>query len=190
MKLDEVNQIVNRHGKLRRVLVPVDFTPASLSALRYAGILAEQFDSTIYLLHVVETHPLAISAEVSSLLMKSAGETTQDATEQLNRLAQEELASGLSVKPLVRQGTPAREILDAAASLNIDLIVMSAHRRSISLGRLILGSTVVRVERHASCPVLVVRCAEDSGTEAALWRERRRGIRLGGAKGRNLKEAV
>lgn len=50
-----------RWQRLRRLLVPVDFTMAALRALGYAEALAERFGSTICLLHVVETHPLALS---------------------------------------------------------------------------------------------------------------------------------
>src|SRR6185437_6217100 len=76
----------------------------------------------------------------------------------------------LSTKLLVRRGQPALEILRAAETLRADLLILTAHRRSV-LGRLILGSTVSRVERHAPCPVLVVRCDHDAGTDTTLWRE-------------------
>ncbi len=50
----------DRHMKLHRLLVPVDFTTATLPALRFAGALAEKFASTIHLLHVIEDHPTAM----------------------------------------------------------------------------------------------------------------------------------
>jgi len=160
---------VDKPRKFQRVLVPVDFTPASLNALRYAGILAERFDSTIHLLHVTETHPMAMS-EGAFMLMKSDEESARAAREQLSRLATEELSAELSVRLLVRRGQPALEILRAAETLRADLLILAAHRRSV-LGRLLSGSTVPRVERHALCPVLVVRCDHDTGTDMALWRE-------------------
>ena len=38
---------------LQRVLVPIDFSDSSLSALRYAVALAMEFDATLTVLHVV-----------------------------------------------------------------------------------------------------------------------------------------
>lgn len=32
---------------------------------------------------------------------------------------------------------------------------------------------VARVERHAPCPVLIIRCEHTPGTETTLWREAR-----------------
>lgn len=169
MKPRETILGLDPHCRFRQVLVPVDFTPASLSALRYAGIVAERFGSTIHLLHVVETHPFAVSAE-AFLLMQSDEEVASAATEQLSRLAREELSPSLRVTSLVRRGRPAWEIVHAAEATKADLLILAVHRRSV-LGRLVAGSTVARVERHAPCPVLVIRCEHDTGLESALWRE-------------------
>src|SRR5581483_4568686 len=40
--------------KLKRILVPTDFSEASLKALRYAVPFAERFGATIFLVHVIE----------------------------------------------------------------------------------------------------------------------------------------
>ena len=59
-------------------------------------------------------------------------------------------------KTLVRNGVPYNEISRAAASLKVDLIVISTHGYT-GLKHALLGSTTERVVRHAKCPVLVVR---------------------------------
>lgn len=169
MRMAKAIPRADKPSKFLRVLVPVDFTKASLNALRYAGIFAERFDSTIHVLHVTETHPMAM-CDGALMLMKSDEESARDATEQLSRLAMEELSAELSVRLLVRRGQPALEILRAAETLRADLLILTAHRRSV-LGRLLFGSTVSRVERNAPCPVLVVRCDDDAGLDTALWRE-------------------
>jgi len=60
------------------------------------------------------------------------------------------------VEMALRVGTPWKEIVRAADELEITLIVLGSHGKR-SLEELLLGSTVERVTRHASCPVLVVR---------------------------------
>ena len=158
-----------QHVKLQGLLVPVDFTPATLQSLRFAGTLAEQFGSTIYLLHVIEDHPMAMS-EAAVMVAKLDAELGQEATEQLSRLAREELAMSVSVKQLVRRGNVAREILHAAETLDADLIILATPRHS-RLGRLLWGRTARCVERYAPCPVLVIRCEDSSPTETFLWRD-------------------
>jgi len=156
----------HRRVKLQQLLVPVDFTPATLQGLRFAGTLAEQFGSTIWLLHVIEEHPMAMG-DAAAVVTQSHAELTHEAIEQLSRLAKDELSPSLSIKPLVRRGKAAWEILNAAETLEADLIVMAKHQRS-RLGRLLWGSTAPRVERHAPCPVLIIRCEDDSPTETVL----------------------
>ena len=44
---------------MRRILVPIDFSPESLKTLRYAKRLGERFKAKLHLVHVV-TPPLAL----------------------------------------------------------------------------------------------------------------------------------
>ena len=65
---------------VRNILVPIDFSPASMQALDYAVSLAKQFRATIHLLHV---HPADEAASVpgaAHVLLQSA-----EAIEHLNQ---------------------------------------------------------------------------------------------------------
>jgi nucleotide-binding universal stress UspA family protein len=66
---------------------------------------------------------------------------------------------GVEVTPLVINGIPAREIIDA--SREYDLIVMGTIGRT-GLAHLLLGSVAEKVIRFASCPVLVIHGAVDN----------------------------
>ena len=151
----------------RRVLVPVDITPASLFALRYAEGIARKFRGATYLLHVIETQPFAMGDGVSALMI-SDEEIMHEAKEQLGRLAKEQFSGDLRVKLLVRRGRPDWEIVHSAALVKADLVVLATHCRSL-WGRFLLGSTARRVERHVPCPVLLVQ-GKDGESEATLWR--------------------
>jgi nucleotide-binding universal stress UspA family protein len=81
----------------------------------------------------------------------------EGATARLNSLCKQ---AGLDPKlldqTLVRHGSASHEIVDAARSLKIDLIIVPTRGHS-GLKRILLGSTAERLVRHAPCPVLVVR---------------------------------
>jgi nucleotide-binding universal stress UspA family protein len=62
--------------------------------------------------------------------------------------------TGLKVVAHVRHGNPAQVILQTAADLEVDLIVVGTHQRS-GLQKLVLGSVAERVLREAHCPVLI-----------------------------------
>lgn len=61
----------------------------------------------------------------------------------------------VSAELVVKHGTPYKVILDTAAELDADLIVMAAHRPSLK--DYLLGPTTARVARHADCSVQIVR---------------------------------
>ena len=65
------------------------------------------------------------------------------------------MAAGLGVDILIDVGQPAGRILERAASLPADLIVMGTHGIS-GFEHLVLGSVTEKVLRKAACPVLTV----------------------------------
>jgi universal stress protein A len=110
--------------KIEKILVPLDFSPASMEALDYAVSLAKQFRAAIHLVHVHPPDEPASVPGAAHLLLQSA-----KATERLN----EELA-GIHRKRIepfcpenchIRGGRPYQEILGLARELEADLIVLS-----------------------------------------------------------------
>lgn len=141
--------------KLKHVLVPIDFSECSKKALQYALPLAKEHQAAITLLYVVAPAYGAIEyggvdyAELEAT-MKETGER------ELAKLAASEVGGEVSTDTLVRVGSPAREITEAARSLPADLIVISTHGRT-GLKHVFLGSVAEHVVQRAPCPVFVVR---------------------------------
>ena len=74
---------------------------------------------------------------------------------------------GPKVHRRTRSGSPANEIIKAAAALGAGLIVVASGSRGIS-ETVLLGSTAQRVQQYAPCPVLVVRTAEEAQAQEDL----------------------
>ena len=79
--------------------------------------------------------------------------------ETLEKWADAAREKGISVRTLVRTGSPYQEIVDLATDERADLVAMGTHGRS-GVSRLLLGSVADRVIRLAPCPVLTVRKPE------------------------------
>ena len=142
-------------SRVGSILVPIDFSKPSEKALDYAVSLAKQFGAKLTLLNVVE--PVATPDFAYYPLMMENDKVLAKAREQLERVrTKASLDERLVQKILVRNGSPYREITDAARTLKVDLIVISTHGYS-GLAHVFMGSTAERVVRHAECPVLVVR---------------------------------
>ena len=82
-------------------------------------------------------------------------EVLMGATQFAEQIASKLTALGYRAKGTAVQGSPASEILKAAATEHADLIVMGSRHRGLS--RAMLGSTSHAVLHRATCPVLIVR---------------------------------
>jgi universal stress protein A len=143
---------------LRRILVPIDFSPCSAAALRYAVPLARQFRARIGLIYVGQEYYFtpslaaldASSAEVSSRANSAA---------RLAEFATKEISNEVPVDILIRNGNAADEIVRAAGEFGADMIIISTHGYS-GWKHTWFGSTAETLVRHAKCPVLVVKGSE------------------------------
>lgn len=136
----------------KRVLVPVDFDPSSLTSLEIAAKIAQQNHGMVSVLHIVP-----VDIDVSGMpqyvdLIKRQEGFDRD---KLTAIAKQHLAD-LRWEILDEMGQPAEVITEVAAKLPADLIVMVTHGRR-GLARLIEGSIADKVLRHAPCPVLALR---------------------------------
>lgn len=142
--------------RLKKILVPIDFSNLSRDALPYAALLAKKFGAELILLHVVQWFPIdqLLGAEMISQTMVPA--IKQGEIDMQRMAAEVSHATGVKVSAVVREGTPHEAICKAAKSQGADLIVLTTHGYT-GLQHVWLGSTAERVVRHALCPVLAVR---------------------------------
>lgn len=142
---------------LKRILVPIDFSPLSKKAVHYATRLAQQFGAELNLFYVVEPE---ISPAFDGFMIAPppiSPCTTNGYANRLDRLASSVRTAGVrQVQSTVRTGLAAFEIVEAAKELDVDLIVIATHGYT-GWKHFAIGSTAERVVRAAPCPVLVVR---------------------------------
>jgi nucleotide-binding universal stress UspA family protein len=161
--------------KLKRILVPTDFSAHSARALEHAVDLAKRFEARLIVLHSLEPIHLAAPAD-----LYGSAPTLTTLMEGERRCAKEELARiggrlqkrGVAVRTVLASGTPHAAIVEAVAQLDADLIVMATHGRS-GLSHLFIGSVAEKVVRAAPCPVLTVRGEEDGRRRGATKRPKR-----------------
>ena len=148
---------------ITRILVPVDFSPHSDHAVRYAAMLAGRIGAAVELLHVVED-PLVVGGFSAEMYVPSMPEMIETLMNQSGRRLLAIKASvvphGSDVETKVVVGRAAHSIVGEAKDGHFDLLVMGTHGRS-GFSHLFMGSVAERVVRTASCAVLTVHRAED-----------------------------
>jgi nucleotide-binding universal stress UspA family protein len=152
-----------------KILVPLDGSEHSLSALEIAIQIARKFEGKITLIHIYSVAagplmmpepttltppgiPVLTGAEIARLTeaARAAGNNILADGEQRVK------AQGIPVEKMLEEGHVVDKIVKTAKEGNFDLIVIGA--RGISRMReLLLGSVTDAVIHHVFCPVLVVK---------------------------------
>lgn len=142
--------------KSPEMLVPVDFSPCSVNALRVAAAMAAP-DGDLTLLHVIDEH-FVNEAEIAGL--GAADEVTAKLREQANTnftTMLEGLDTGsVNTERMIVIGIPFVEILKIARDLDLPMIVMGTKGRSTPPEEALFGSTAEKVLRGSRVPVLCV----------------------------------
>jgi nucleotide-binding universal stress UspA family protein len=137
--------------KANRIVVPVDFSDLSFSAVDQACGIVEDA-GTVEVIHVLSVLP---ASEIGGIYDSY---TDEKRIEFANQQIQERLVKGKNKKVAVTVlvGDPGQEIAAFAALKEADMIVMPSHGYGF-VKHLLLGSVAERVVRLAHCPVLVLR---------------------------------
>src|SRR5215510_11086803 len=149
---------------IRKILVPIDFSPHSNQVMKYASVIAQAFNATIILMHVVDSASYSVTDTFNVVDRRRPLETIARAL--LDNSA-EQINGGIRVQPYLATGFAYQEILNKTRKDRVDLIVMGTHGRT-GLGHFLLGSVTEKVVRMAPCPVLTVRLSEKGLTATPL----------------------
>ena len=156
----------------RRILIATDGSAAAESAARHGIALARSLGATVHLLTTTGPFELPPGFDPSPALPVQAyiDATVLEARERLARLEKLCTRAGVPYRSTHR-GTDrtAETIVDQAAAMRCDVIVMGSHGRG-SIAQVLLGSVVTRVVATSTLPVLVVRdtrAEADAGKKTA-----------------------
>lgn len=122
--------------QLRGILCPVNDTEVSRKALALAARMAHCFEAKLTVFHVKEKGGEAAIPDLCSWVP-------------------EDVRAHCSLREETAEGEAAHEIIHRAGVSDCDLLVLGARRRRF-FDSSVIGTTSVRVVRHAPCPVLTV----------------------------------
>lgn len=136
-----------------KILVPTDGSDFAKKAQKQALFLSKVSGAEIIALSVTENNfvnGLPLDDEVYQLnqILNERSEENLKEFDELNE-------DNLKITHVVREGSPAKVILEVAKEEDVDLIVMGSSGKS-GFDRFIMGSVADKVVNSAKCAVLVV----------------------------------
>lgn len=140
----------------KNILVPVDLNDKGFSdkAVELAVSYAKHDNAQVHLLNVL---PGIHMSMVANYFPKDAAHQMKiDVKKKLKTFAETHVSGNVNYKTYVTDGKPYKCILEYAAKVGAELIIMPSHKRS-KVGKVILGSITNKVVQNSPVNVLVVK---------------------------------
>ena len=141
---------------MKTILVPIDLSDITPRVVDHAGRLARAFDAHLWLVHVAAPDPDFVGFKTGPQYVRDhRAEVLRQEHRDLHDLRDRLRADGLNAEALLIQGPTTESILEEAADLGAELIVMGSHGRS-GLFKALVGSVCEQVLRDSPVPVCVI----------------------------------
>jgi nucleotide-binding universal stress UspA family protein len=146
---------------MKKILVPVDFSKASITAADVAYDIAKRSGAAVTMLHVIEEagtdsysivgqgHPSNAEERLFTV------ELIRKSRKQLEKLVTDPKYKDVKVEGELRMGNPFHGMRTIITDHKVDLVVMGTRGHS-KLEEMVIGSNTERVVRQMRCPVLTV----------------------------------
>ncbi|UXK09505.1 universal stress protein [Shewanella putrefaciens] len=139
-----------------QILWPTDFSETAAHALSYAIEMANLYNVSLKILHVVEQPIGDENFMILSITPEELAKSMEDAAANKMQALLDKLKTDLPISTLIRRGDPVDQILEEANGKDIGMVVIASHGRS-GLSHFLHTNVAEAVANGAVCPVLVVK---------------------------------
>ncbi|MEG6586803.1 universal stress protein [Dendrosporobacter sp. 1207_IL3150] len=137
-----------------KILVPIDGSAESIAALKQARKIAEQFNSSVTLIHIIQLSTYAHS--IPDAIIQSLDEGGKQIIIKALEIFKDYNGR---VTTEIEYGHPGIKITEYSKENNFSLIIMGRSGMS-DVAKLLIGSVSNYVLHYAHCPTLIIRNAD------------------------------
>ncbi|MEE4606118.1 MAG: universal stress protein [Desulfobacteraceae bacterium] len=142
--------------KIDKILFPSELREYSLKILPYVLSMSEKYNSTIYLLHVIDDISKWGGFYLPHISLDLYQKEAMEAAEKfMDKICDDQMKGCPNFERKICSGDPATEILKTIDAEAIDLVVMGTHGYK-GLERAIFGSVARKVVKNSPIPVLTI----------------------------------
>jgi len=145
------------------VVIPTDGSQPALRAAREGFELADALGADVYIVSVADSS-LATGVGYSGDSASVRKRLREKARQRAESLGEEAAKRGIDATVVVREGIPAKQIVDYAEEVGADIIVIGTSGRG-GVARAVMGSVADKVVRTSPVPVVTVRPEENASGE-------------------------
>jgi nucleotide-binding universal stress UspA family protein len=146
--------------QFKTIAVATDLSEASSAALGYAQSIAQTYQSTLVLVHVIDPVAYAFPEGAPKFLTAN-----REAREELDRMEEEARGHGIQVHSVVESGVVCERILQSVRGHHADLLVLGTRGKTVA-GRVALGTIARQLLGKANCPIMTI---SPEAAAAAPW---------------------
>ncbi len=147
--------------KVDGVLVPLDGSKLSESALDHGVRIAKAFGAALHIVQAISPVSQTYLFDIPSVTSVDIQSKIEEGVEEYVKTCGQRHAAEVDVKMSVLRGPPADVLVDYVEAQGIDLVVMASHGRG-GLARVALGSVADRM-LQSDAPVFLIRPVEQTG---------------------------
>jgi nucleotide-binding universal stress UspA family protein len=154
---------------INKILLPTDFSHTSMSAFKFAEDFANQSNSEIHLLHIVETPSGSYGGSFNTEGEVDHASSPEDliftkslmgsVNKKIHAMKDQARHKHVEFHAHVELGSPFKSIRNYSDHRKIDLMIVGS-KGTHNMGEEIVGSNAERLVRHSKMPVIVVKSYE------------------------------
>jgi len=148
-------------GKIKKIMVAVDFSEYSPQVVDYAGRLAEDMAAELIFVNVINQRDINMVKQVAVYTDKISVTSyvdglRQDRTQEMQKLLEENNCTRIPNRLIIKTGTPFEALVRTAEDEKVDLVVMGTKGRG-NIAGILFGSQAEKMFRHCPVPLLSIR---------------------------------
>jgi nucleotide-binding universal stress UspA family protein len=148
-------------GKIKKIMVAVDFSEYSPQVVDYAGRLAEDIAAELIFVNVINQRDINMVKQVAMYTDKISVASyvdglRKDRAQEMQKLLEENNCTRIPNRFIIKTGTPFEALVRTVEEEKVDLVVMGTKGRG-NIAGILFGSQAEKMFRHCPVPLLSIR---------------------------------
>ena len=140
---------------IKSILVPIDYSKASLRAVNYALKFAKSMNAEVIIHHSIFPFMLTEDYFEYSIIENSINTKKEKLQKFIKNLIKKETATGVKITYSCNVGLPCQSILEVSKNQKIDLIILGTGGTKDFI-QVIIGSKTANIVSNSNVPILLL----------------------------------